>query len=270
MSDSLTDAHSSAMASEAARARLAAVRAEVAKAVVGQDAAVSGLLVGLLCGGHVLMEGVPGVAKTLLVRSLAAALSVRTSRVQFTPDLMPGDITGSMVIDGARGELSLPRGPGLHQPAPRRRDQPHPAEDPVRAARGDGGGAGLGRRRDPRRCPGRSWSPRRRTRSSTKAPTRCPRPSSTASCSRSCCPCPSGPRSSRSCAVTPRVSTRTTWPPRAWPPSPVPRDIEAGRDAPYARCSCRPRSPATSSTSPAPRARHRRSASAPALAARSR
>ncbi|HET9841594.1 MAG TPA: MoxR family ATPase [Nocardioides sp.] len=94
-----------------ARDRLAAVRTEVAKAVVGQDAAVSGLLVALLCGGHVLMEGVPGVAKTLLVRSLAAALSVRTKRVQFTPDLMPGDITGSMVIDSSRGELSFREGP---------------------------------------------------------------------------------------------------------------------------------------------------------------
>jgi len=94
-----------------ARERLGAVRAEVAKAVVGQDAAVSGLLVALLCGGHVLMEGVPGVAKTLLVRSLAAALSVQTRRVQFTPDLMPGDITGSMVIDSNRGELSFREGP---------------------------------------------------------------------------------------------------------------------------------------------------------------
>ena len=94
-----------------ARERLAAVRSEVAKAVVGQDAAVSGLLVALLCGGHVLMEGVPGVAKTLLVRSLAAALSVQTRRVQFTPDLMPGDITGSMVIDSHRGELSFREGP---------------------------------------------------------------------------------------------------------------------------------------------------------------
>ncbi len=94
-----------------ARARLGAVRTEVAKAVVGQDAAVSGLLVALLCGGHVLMEGVPGVAKTLLVRSLAEALSVRTRRVQFTPDLMPGDITGSMVIDGTRGELTFREGP---------------------------------------------------------------------------------------------------------------------------------------------------------------
>ncbi len=96
---------------EDARERLAAVRTEVAKAVVGQDAAVSGLLVALLCGGHVLMEGVPGVAKTLLVRTLAAALSVDARRVQFTPDLMPGDITGSMVIDSKQGELSFREGP---------------------------------------------------------------------------------------------------------------------------------------------------------------
>src|SRR3954471_7732417 len=94
-----------------ARERLGAVRSEVAKAVVGQDAAVSGLLVALICGGHVLMEGVPGIAKTLLVRSLAAALSVQTRRVQFTPDLMPGDITGSMVIDSNRGQLSFREGP---------------------------------------------------------------------------------------------------------------------------------------------------------------
>jgi MoxR-like ATPase len=94
-----------------ARERLDAVRREVAKVVVGQDAAVSGLLVALLCGGHVLMEGVPGVAKTLLVRSLAASLDVESRRVQFTPDLMPGDITGSMVIDGRAGELSFREGP---------------------------------------------------------------------------------------------------------------------------------------------------------------
>jgi MoxR-like ATPase len=98
--------------SGAARERLAAVRTEVGKAVVGQDAAVSGLLVALLCDGHVLMEGVPGTAKTLLVRTLAAALSVDTKRVQFTPDLMPGDITGSMVIDSRQaGELTFREGP---------------------------------------------------------------------------------------------------------------------------------------------------------------
>ena len=94
-----------------ARERLVAVRAEVGKAVVGQDAAVSGLLVALLCGGHVLMEGVPGTAKTLLVRTLAESLEVGTRRVQFTPDLMPGDITGSMVIDSKAGELSFREGP---------------------------------------------------------------------------------------------------------------------------------------------------------------
>jgi MoxR-like ATPase len=94
------------------RERLMAVRQEVAKAVVGQDAAVSGLLVALLCGGHVLMEGVPGTAKTLLVRTLAQSLDVQTRRVQFTPDLMPGDITGSLVIDSAGGgELSFREGP---------------------------------------------------------------------------------------------------------------------------------------------------------------
>ena len=67
------------------RAALTAVRAEIGKAVVGQDAAVAGLIVALLCRGHVLLEGVPGVAKTLLVRALAAALDVRKARIQFTP-----------------------------------------------------------------------------------------------------------------------------------------------------------------------------------------
>ncbi|MCW2814496.1 MAG: ATPase associated with various cellular, 3 [Nocardioides sp.] len=111
--DKSPDDHAAATAADgaAARERLVAVRHEVAKAVVGQDAAVSGLLVAMLCGGHVLMEGVPGTAKTLLVRTLAASLSVETRRVQFTPDLMPGDITGSMVIDNRAGELSFRGGP---------------------------------------------------------------------------------------------------------------------------------------------------------------
>ena len=75
MTDFQTEPHRPASQRRGPRAP-GAVRAEVAKAVVGQDAAVTGLLVALLCGGHVLIEGVPGVAKTLLVRSLAAALSV--------------------------------------------------------------------------------------------------------------------------------------------------------------------------------------------------
>ncbi|MGH8889792.1 MAG: AAA family ATPase, partial [Acidothermaceae bacterium] len=88
-----------------------AVRAEVAKAVVGQDAVVSGVIVALLADGHVLLEGVPGVAKTLLVRALAAALSLDTKRVQFTPDLMPGDVTGSLVYDTHTAEFTFRQGP---------------------------------------------------------------------------------------------------------------------------------------------------------------
>jgi MoxR-like ATPase len=98
-------------ADDRARESLMAVRAEVGKAVVGQDAAVAGILIALLCRGHILLEGVPGVAKTLLVRSVAAALDVQTKRVQFTPDLMPGDVTGSLVYDNATSEFSFREGP---------------------------------------------------------------------------------------------------------------------------------------------------------------
>ena len=87
------------------------VRTEVGKAVVGQDAAVTGLMIALLAGGHVLLEGVPGVAKTLLVRTLSATLSLDTKRVQFTPDLMPGDVTGSLVYDAKAGEFEFRTGP---------------------------------------------------------------------------------------------------------------------------------------------------------------
>jgi len=97
--------------SDSAREALLQVRREVAKAVVGQDAAVSGILIALLSRGHILLEGVPGVAKTLLVRSLAAALDIQTKRVQFTPDLMPGDITGSLVYDPHTAEFSFREGP---------------------------------------------------------------------------------------------------------------------------------------------------------------
>lgn len=95
----------------AARASLEALRSEIAKAVVGQDSAVTGLVVALLCRGHVLLEGVPGVAKTLLVRALAASLELDTKRVQFTPDLMPSDVTGSLVYDARTAEFSFQPGP---------------------------------------------------------------------------------------------------------------------------------------------------------------
>jgi len=113
VSQPMTVARDQPAATDAARARaaLVALRAEVAKAVIGQDAAVTGLVIALLCRGHVLLEGVPGVAKTLLVRALAAALALDTKRVQFTPDLMPGDVTGSLVYDARTAEFSFRPGP---------------------------------------------------------------------------------------------------------------------------------------------------------------
>ncbi len=96
---------------DAAREALAALRAEVAKAVVGQDPVVTGLVIALLCRGHVLLEGVPGVAKTLLVRTLSATLALDFKRVQFTPDLMPGDVTGSLVYDARTAEFEFREGP---------------------------------------------------------------------------------------------------------------------------------------------------------------
>lgn len=87
------------------------VRLEVGKAVVGQDGTVTGLLIALLSRGHVLLEGVPGVAKTLLVRSFSRALGLDTRRVQFTPDLMPGDVTGSLVYDPRAGGFDFRPGP---------------------------------------------------------------------------------------------------------------------------------------------------------------
>ncbi|WP_433512411.1 AAA family ATPase [Nonomuraea sp. CA-143628] len=96
---------------DAARDALSALRAEVSKAVVGQDAVVTGLVIALLCRGHVLLEGVPGVAKTLMVRTLSAALSLDFKRVQFTPDLMPGDVTGSSIYDAKTARFEFREGP---------------------------------------------------------------------------------------------------------------------------------------------------------------
>jgi MoxR-like ATPase len=93
------------------RAAFVRVRGEVGKSVVGQDAAVTGLMIALLAGGHVLLEGVPGVAKTLLVRTLSHTMKLDTKRVQFTPDLMPGDVTGSLVYDTKVGAFEFREGP---------------------------------------------------------------------------------------------------------------------------------------------------------------
>jgi MoxR-like ATPase len=93
------------------RAALLAVRTEVTKAVVGQDAVLWGLTAALLVRGHVILEGVPGVAKTLMVKALARALDLGFRRIQFTPDLMPSDVTGNVIYEERTGEFRFRPGP---------------------------------------------------------------------------------------------------------------------------------------------------------------
>ncbi|HEX4979003.1 MAG TPA: MoxR family ATPase [Acidimicrobiales bacterium] len=93
------------------RETLLAVRDEVSKVVVGQDATLSGLVAALLVRGHVLLEGVPGVAKTLLVKTVAATLDLRFARVQFTPDLMPSDVLGQTIFESKGGTFRFREGP---------------------------------------------------------------------------------------------------------------------------------------------------------------
>jgi MoxR-like ATPase len=107
------DAPSDAPAGRDPRTAILAVRDEVAKVVVGQDGTLSGLVAALLARGHVLLEGVPGVAKTLIVKALAAAVDLDVKRVQFTPDLMPSDVTGQLILDGdGAGEARFRFRPG--------------------------------------------------------------------------------------------------------------------------------------------------------------
>jgi MoxR-like ATPase len=91
--------------------RLKTVRQAVTEVVLGQKSMVDQMLIALLCGGHALLEGVPGTAKTLAVRTLAAALDCDSKRIQFTPDLMPSDIVGTNVFNLVRNEFELRRGP---------------------------------------------------------------------------------------------------------------------------------------------------------------
>jgi MoxR-like ATPase len=91
--------------------QLAALKAEVGKVLVGQDDMLHRLLLGLLAGGHVLLEGVPGLAKTLVIRTLASALDGTFSRIQFTPDMLPGDVVGTQIYNPREGSYTVKKGP---------------------------------------------------------------------------------------------------------------------------------------------------------------
>jgi len=95
-----------------ATSQIKRVRDEIGKIIVGQQDVVDGVLICLLAGGHVLLEGVPGLGKTTLLRTLARVLHLKYSRIQFTPDLMPADIVGSMMIDTESGSKALRFSPG--------------------------------------------------------------------------------------------------------------------------------------------------------------
>ena len=96
---------------ELLQSRVRAVRGELQKVIVGQQELIDQLLAAMLAGGHVLVEGVPGIAKTLTAKLLAKALSVEFSRIQFTPDLMPADVTGTSVFNPKTGDFVFNRGP---------------------------------------------------------------------------------------------------------------------------------------------------------------
>src|SRR5512145_2187119 len=83
------------------------ILAEIRKVIVGQDEVIDQVLMALFTGGHCLITGVPGLAKTLLIKTLAAILDLRFKRIQFTPDLMPADITGTEILDEEHGARSL-------------------------------------------------------------------------------------------------------------------------------------------------------------------
>ncbi|MEM6767524.1 MAG: MoxR family ATPase [Bacteroidota bacterium] len=96
---------------EALFSKIAAVRQEVSKVVIGQEQMVSRLLIGLFTNGHILLEGVPGLAKTLTVRTLAETLAVDFSRIQFTPDMLPADVVGTEIFHQAKGTFEIKKGP---------------------------------------------------------------------------------------------------------------------------------------------------------------
>lgn len=87
------------------------LRRELSKVIIGQLHMIDSLLVGLLCNGHVLLEGVPGLAKTLTIKSLAQAVSAKFSRIQFTPDLLPADVIGTLIYNQSRNEFMVRKGP---------------------------------------------------------------------------------------------------------------------------------------------------------------
>ena len=127
---------------------------EMKRVIVGQEVMLERVLVGLLAGGHLLIEGVPGLAKTLTVKTLADVLDGTFHRIQFTPDLVPSDLVGTRVYRPGTGDFDVEARARVLQLPPRRRDQPRSRQGAVRAPRGHARAPGHDRGDHPRGpCP---------------------------------------------------------------------------------------------------------------------
>ena len=133
------------------------VAAAVESVIEGKAEAVRLALTVLLAEGHLLIEDVPGVGKTMLAKALARSIDCSVRRIQFTPDLLPSDVTGVSVFNQETPRLRVQARAGLRQHRARRRDQPGLAQDPVRAAGVHGGAPGHRRRHDLPAGRRRSW-----------------------------------------------------------------------------------------------------------------
>ena len=189
------------------------IRDEIGKVIIGQDSVVEELLIGLFARGHVLLVGVPGLAKTLLVSTVARISSLSFRRIQFTPDMMPSDITGTDILqddpETGRRRFTFIAGPifanmiladEINRTPPKTQAALLEAMQERHVTR---------RRRRPIPCPTRSSCWRRRTRSSRKGRIRCPKPSSTGSCSMCWSSIPPATRSSRSSSARPATRRPT-------------------------------------------------------------
>ena len=155
MNDTVTPAAATPMTGTALAERVEEVRTEVGRAFIGQDEALDQVLVALLAGGHVLIEGVPGLGKTLLVRALGQALELDWARVQFTPDLMPSDVSGHAVYDPKTESFKIRR--GRRSPAPPSAPHPPGADSRSAPSAGNGPAALPARDRCPPARPGSGW-----------------------------------------------------------------------------------------------------------------
>ena len=139
-------------AAEASADHVRAAKAAIANVIFGQDAVIEQALITILCGGHGLLVGVPGLAKTKLVETMGIALGLDAKRIQFTPDLMPSDILGTEVLEESRDrQTQLPFHPraGIRPIADGRRDQPRQPAHAIGVAAGDAGATRHGCRHAP-------------------------------------------------------------------------------------------------------------------------